>query len=165
MVDTRDLKSLAGNSVPVRVGPPAPRQKNAAPFRFRGFRKCRENSISAASFFLFQIGPAPLGSDLDPRRIWVRRRLVKGPPKGGPFCSPAFGAGRSAPLDPREGHPLPPCALPMRTWGAAHGQEFCFFYPRFAPSRSNTSIFGLTASNIFDKIYLYKTKRRKRDGL
>ena len=30
----------------------APRQKNSAPFRFRGFRKSRENCISAASFFL-----------------------------------------------------------------------------------------------------------------
>ena len=39
----------------------APGEK-AAPFRFRGFRKSRENSISAASFLLFPTGPASLGS-------------------------------------------------------------------------------------------------------
>ena len=51
--------------VQVRPLLPAPRQKNSAPFRFRGLRKsiatrgkratikaCRENSISAESFFL-----------------------------------------------------------------------------------------------------------------
>jgi len=30
----------------------APRQKNSAPFRFRGLRKSRENCTSAESFFL-----------------------------------------------------------------------------------------------------------------
>ena len=33
----------------------APRRKKAAPFRFRGFRKSRENCLSAASFLLFPI--------------------------------------------------------------------------------------------------------------
>ncbi len=73
MVDTRDLKSLAGNRVPVRVRSPAPRQKNSAPFRFRGLRKSRENCTSAASFFLSETGvsrgtPVSVisdGSDLD----------------------------------------------------------------------------------------------------
>ena len=41
-----------------------PRQKNSTPFRFRGLRKSRENCISVESFFLLQIGPASLGSDL-----------------------------------------------------------------------------------------------------
>ena len=49
----------------VRVPPPAPRQKNSAPFRFRGLRKSRENCTSAESFFLSQIEPALLGFDLD----------------------------------------------------------------------------------------------------
>ena len=49
----------------VRVASPAPRQKDSAPFRFHGLRKSRENCTSAESFFLFQIGPALLGSDLD----------------------------------------------------------------------------------------------------
>ena len=40
------------------------RQKKPALFRFRGLRKSRENSISAVSFFLFQTGPASLGSGL-----------------------------------------------------------------------------------------------------
>ena len=53
-------------TVQVQVLLPAPpRQKNSAPFRFRGLRKRRENCSSAASFFLFQIGPASLGSDLE----------------------------------------------------------------------------------------------------
>ena len=56
---------------------PTPRQKNSTPFRFRGprkyialrehrtpFKACRENCISVESFFLLQIGPASLGSDL-----------------------------------------------------------------------------------------------------
>ena len=48
-----------------RVPPPAPRQKNAATFRFRGLRKSRENCTSAASFFLYRIEPASLGFDSD----------------------------------------------------------------------------------------------------
>ena len=36
----------------VRIPPCPPRQKNPAPFRFRGLRKSRENCISAVSFFL-----------------------------------------------------------------------------------------------------------------
>ena len=49
----------------VAVRLPAPRQKNSAPFRFRGLRKSRENCTSAESFFLYQIEPASLGFDLD----------------------------------------------------------------------------------------------------
>ena len=45
--------------------PGAPRQKNSAPFRFRGLRKSRENCTSAEPFFLYQIEPASLGFDLD----------------------------------------------------------------------------------------------------
>ena len=45
------------------VGSPPPRQKNAAPFRFRGLRKSRENCISAASFFLSNSDPLTLGSE------------------------------------------------------------------------------------------------------
>ena len=37
----------------------APRQKNAASFRFRGLLKCRENCTSAASFFLSETGVSP----------------------------------------------------------------------------------------------------------
>ena len=54
-VDTRDLKSLAPKSVRVRVPPAAPHRKKPAPFRFRGFRKSRENCISACSFLLLPI--------------------------------------------------------------------------------------------------------------
>ena len=64
--------SLVGRStktycitVQVQVLLPAPRQKNSAPFRFRGLRKSRENCTSAESFFLYQIEPASLGFDLD----------------------------------------------------------------------------------------------------
>ena len=39
-------------TVQVQVLLPAPRQKNSAPFRFRGLRKRRENCTSAESFFL-----------------------------------------------------------------------------------------------------------------
>ncbi len=46
------LKSAGSDTVPVRVRSAAPRRKNAAAFRFRGFRKSRENSIFAASFLL-----------------------------------------------------------------------------------------------------------------
>ncbi len=61
MVDTRDLKSLGSDPVPVRVRSPAPRQKEPTAFRFR---LDGESSISVGSFFLFQIGPALPGSDL-----------------------------------------------------------------------------------------------------
>ena len=57
MVDTRDLKSLGSNPVPVRVRSPAPpRQKKPAAFRFPGLRKSRESSTSTGSFFLFRNG-------------------------------------------------------------------------------------------------------------
>ena len=49
----------------VQIQPGPPRQKKSTPFRFRGLRKSRENFISVDSFFLLQIGPAKLGSDLD----------------------------------------------------------------------------------------------------
>ena len=62
----------------VQIPQGSPRQKKPAPYRFRGLRKrippreeravfkaCRESSLSAVSFFLFQIGPAPPGSDLE----------------------------------------------------------------------------------------------------
>jgi hypothetical protein len=44
------------------------RQKKLAPFRFFGLRKSRKSSISAISFFLFQIEPTSLGFDLGLRR-------------------------------------------------------------------------------------------------
>ena len=82
MVDTRDLKSLGREAVPVRVGPPAPRQKDSASFCFRGYRKSRENGMSTESFFLIQIGPASLGADSGdcPRnaRIITRRSAYAG---------------------------------------------------------------------------------------
>ncbi len=52
MVDVADSKSADGDIVWVRVPPPAPRQKKAAPFRLPGLRKSREDYTSAASFFL-----------------------------------------------------------------------------------------------------------------
>ena len=57
------LKSAGVKSIPVRVRSAAPRRKKAAPFRFRGLRKSRENSISAESFFLSESDPLALGSD------------------------------------------------------------------------------------------------------
>ena len=51
------------SQVQVLQGAPQ-RQKKPAPFRFRGLRKSRENSISAASFFPIQTGPALPGSGL-----------------------------------------------------------------------------------------------------
>ena len=39
----------------VRLPSAPPRRKKPAPFRFRGFRKSRESSISAGSFLLFPI--------------------------------------------------------------------------------------------------------------
>ena len=60
------LKSAGVTSVPVRLRLAAPRRKKPAAFRFRGFRKSRENSISAASFLLFPTRPAVLGSRGDP---------------------------------------------------------------------------------------------------
>ena len=54
---------------PKRKNPPRPRQKKLAPCRFRGFRRSRESSISAPSFFL---------SKSDPLRwalIWFTGRL------------------------------------------------------------------------------------------
>ena len=56
----------------VRVLLPAPRQKKLTPFRFPGFRKRRESSISVSSFFLFQIEPTPLGFDLEYESIFIR---------------------------------------------------------------------------------------------
>ena len=44
--------------------PGAPRQKNSAPFRFRGLRKSRENCTSAVSVFLSNSDPLALGSEL-----------------------------------------------------------------------------------------------------
>ena len=44
----------------------APRQKDAASFRFRGFRKSRENCTYAASSFLFSTGPADAGLRCEP---------------------------------------------------------------------------------------------------
>ena len=100
MVDVADSKSADGNIVWVRVPPPAPRQKNAVPLRFRGLRKCmatrgkratnkacRENCASAASFFLSETG---VSRGL-PFRLW------------GTFwirISPFSGAAPSARIDP-----------------------------------------------------------------
>ena len=44
--------------------PGAPRQKNSAPFRFRGLRKSRENCTSAESFFLSKSEDSRGSSDL-----------------------------------------------------------------------------------------------------
>ena len=73
MVDVADSKSADGDIVWVRVPPPAPRQKNSAPFRFLGLRKSRENCTSAESFFLSEtevswgtsVSVMENGSDLD----------------------------------------------------------------------------------------------------
>ena len=50
--------------VQVRPLLPAPRQKNSAPFRFRGLRKSRENCTSAESFFLSKSEDSRGSSDL-----------------------------------------------------------------------------------------------------
>ena len=85
-------------TVQVQVLLPAPpRQKNAAPFRFRGLRKCRENCTSAASFFLSEtevsrgtsVSVMENGSDLDcpgaPKRRGSEQDLLLfgGPPSAG----------------------------------------------------------------------------------
>ena len=52
---------------PVETVTPPRRQKKAIPFRFPGFRKSRESSISIASFFLTNTDPLALGSVLGKR--------------------------------------------------------------------------------------------------
>ena len=70
----------------VQVPPRAPRQKNSAPFRFRGLRKSRENCTSAESFFLYQIEPASLGFDLNTGSDLVCPGAPeRGLPKGSPL--------------------------------------------------------------------------------
>ena len=92
------LKSLAPKSVRVRVPPAAPRRKKPAPFRFRGFRKSRENCISAGSFLLLPIEARFDGVPVlslrtaqktrfrknrvfchtkTPRKVWVVRKRLK----------------------------------------------------------------------------------------
>ena len=84
----------------VRVPPPAPRQKNSAPFRFRGLRKSRENCTSAESFFRSQIEPASLGFDLDSGSdIDPSGATEKGIRKDALFCLSAFGGHRSDSLN------------------------------------------------------------------
>ena len=60
MVDTRDLKSLAGNCVPVRVGPPAPDKSI--------MRICLLNCMSAggsvSSLSFFHLKPVSLGFEV-----------------------------------------------------------------------------------------------------
>ena len=70
MVDTGDLKSPGSDPVPVRVRPPAPRQKKPTALRFR---RPGESSVSVGSFFLSETGVSrgtpvsviTAGSDLD----------------------------------------------------------------------------------------------------
>ncbi len=58
-------KTATPETLLVQIQPGPPRQKKSNPFRFRGLRNSRENFISFDFFFLLQIGPAWLGSDLD----------------------------------------------------------------------------------------------------
>ena len=79
-VDTGDLKSPGSNPVPVRVRPPAPRQKKPTALRFR---RGGESSVSVGSFFLSETGvsrgtPVSVinaGSDMDcsgaPFRVFI----------------------------------------------------------------------------------------------
>ena len=53
-VDTGDLKSPGSDPVPVRVRPPAPRQKKPTALRFR---RGGESSVSVGSFFLSNTNP------------------------------------------------------------------------------------------------------------
>jgi len=55
-VNCRSRQERAAWAVQIRQGS-APRQKKPAPFRFRGLRMSRENSISAAFFFLSKPDP------------------------------------------------------------------------------------------------------------
>ena len=100
LADARDSKSRVRKDVRVRPPPPAPRQKNSAPFRFRGLRKSRENCTSAESFFLSQIGPASLGSDSDSGSSSDLDCFVA--PEKGKSCSdfPFSGAAPAARVDP-----------------------------------------------------------------
>ena len=52
---------------PVETVTPPRRQKKPIPFRFRGFRKSPESSISIGSFFLSNSDPLALGSELGKR--------------------------------------------------------------------------------------------------
>ena len=66
MVDTRDLKSLAGNSIPVRVRSPAPSlsanfediASNAVSSRLSGHKR-------PGNFFVFPLMTAPVLPDLN----------------------------------------------------------------------------------------------------
>ena len=100
---------------PVSDCPGAPRQKNSAPFRFRGLRKSRENCTSAESFFLSETGAsrgAPV-SVLEGRRLpspWsAKKDRVR---KDALFLVPRLRRGfiRFAQIG-RRGSPSPP-ALP-----------------------------------------------------
>ena len=64
MVDTRDLKSLAGNCVPVRVGSPAPRRSSLRTARKRQTRKRLPFTHLCSVAPPSQIEPTPLGFDL-----------------------------------------------------------------------------------------------------
>ena len=68
MVDTRDLKSLAGDRVPVRVRSPAPRRSSLRTARKRQARKRLPFPHLCSVAPPSQIGPAALGSDLDIRK-------------------------------------------------------------------------------------------------
>ena len=60
---------------PVETVTPPRRQRKLAPFRFPGFRKCRESSISAISLFLSKSNPLRWASIWGDTGDWKRRKI------------------------------------------------------------------------------------------
>ena len=163
MVDVADSKSADGDIVWVRVPPPAPRQKNSAPFRFRGLRKSRENCTSAASFFLSEtevsqgtsVSVMENGSDLN----------CPGAPKGEIrtgfplFWCRAFGAGLSAALKRERGFPSPLALSPCRL-----GSWFGFGFPRCATSKQHHEVTSRRRRRPVDRWCCFSFPNRKSHG-
>ena len=62
-VDNADLKSAEISLVRVQVPPPAPRQKNAAPFRFRGCVRAAKTAYPLRPSSFSDSDPLTLGSE------------------------------------------------------------------------------------------------------
>ena len=98
--------------------PGAPRQKNSAPFRFRGLRKSRENCTSAESFFLSK-SEDPRGSSDLVLCAGSDMNCPGAPERGHPKGCPLSGAAPSARYHPLrsnlpEGIPNPLRHRPMQ---------------------------------------------------
>ena len=77
-----------------------PRRKKPAPFRFRGFRKSRESSISAGSFLLF---PFPIEAHFDGAHKSARLRspgFVRAGPPSTVLRGSSFSPSKTASMGP-----------------------------------------------------------------